>query len=250
MIGVTKNFDTWVFQESHVERMLDNAAYTAAHPDDTLLLAGPCRRANLKDGGAQSLLALGMMQSFQMSQTKPTQPMMAIGSGRLFYTSGKAQTSWTMGRILMNGRNLLRALYHSARSAGIDPSRFDDPACSPSGSQQFYLNLDSELYLIPIGLGAVIRDKSHGYVGGGYLELCCINSYSLAIAAGQNMALESVTGLADRILPFGEGSATRRPNAGNAPILEDQLNRVLGFIDTRVGDVQTEDIGNRQPQPV
>ena len=105
-LGVVKNFDTWKFQESYVERVMDNAAYTAAHPDDTLVMAGPARKHGLREGGAASLLAIGMLQAVNFTQTKPTQPMMAIGSGRSFYVSGKAQTQWSMGRLFVNGRNL------------------------------------------------------------------------------------------------------------------------------------------------
>ena len=126
-IGVVKGYDTWKFQESYVERIMDNAAYTAAHPDDTLVLAGPARKNAISEGGA-TMLAIGMLQTVNFTQSKPTQPMMAIGSGRSFYVSGKAQTQWTMGRLFVNGRNLLRVLYHNAVAGGVDPSKFDDAA--------------------------------------------------------------------------------------------------------------------------
>ena len=42
-LGITKNLQSWRFQDHYVERVMDNAAYTSAHPDDTLVLAGPAR---------------------------------------------------------------------------------------------------------------------------------------------------------------------------------------------------------------
>lgn len=230
-IGVTKGASTWSFQDHYVERVMDNAAYTAAHPDDTLVLAGPARKSSVtniaQDTGARSLLAIGMLQAAQFTQTKPTQPMMAIGSGRSFYVSGKAQTQWTFGRLFVNGRNLLRVLYHNARAAGIDVTRFDDVAAAAQ-EHQYYINLDSELYLVPFGLGAIFRDKNHNVVGGFYAELCMITSYAIGFNAGQNLILENVTGLSDRLLPFGESDAI----AATAGVPKSQLDAVLGFVDT------------------
>ena len=62
-LGIVKGFDTWVFQESYVERLMDNAAYSAAHPDDTLVLAGPARISSALQNGGADLLAIGMLQA-------------------------------------------------------------------------------------------------------------------------------------------------------------------------------------------
>jgi hypothetical protein len=236
-LGVVKGFDTWKFQESYVERVMDNAAYSSAHPDDTLVMAGPARSVAIQQGGAASLLAIGMLQAVSFNQTKPTQPMMAIGSGRSFYVSGKAQTQWTMGRLFVNGRNLLRVLYHNAVAGGIDPAQFDDVA-TDDANPQYFINLDSELYLVPFGLGSVFRDKSHDYVGGFYAELCAITSYATAWNAGQNLILENVSGLSDRLLPFGANSpAGIRPHATGNGIQKTDLDAVLGFVDGTPNDV-------------
>lgn len=226
-LGVVRGFDTWVFQNSYVERVMDNAAYSAAHPDDTLVLAGPARMTSLRNG-FENLLAIGMLQAVNFTQTKPTQPMMAIGSGRSFYVSGKAQTQWTMGRLFVNGRNILRALYHNAVAGGIDPSLFDDEAMDPN-APQYFINLDSELFLVPMGLASVFRDKTHNYVGGFFAELSMITSFAVGWNAGQNLILENVTGLSDRLLPFGSNSSTK---FGHPPgVLKTQLDTILGFID-------------------
>lgn len=232
-LGVVKNFDTWKFQESYVERVMDNAAYTAAHPDDTLVLAGPARKVNIAQGGAANMLAIGMLQAVNFTQTKPTQPMMAIGSGRSFYVSGKSQTQWTMGRLFVNGRNLLRVLYHNAIQGGIDPSQFDDIATDTSATgKKYFINLDSELFLVPFGMGTVFRDKMHGFCGGFYGELMMISSYAIGWNAGQNLVLENVSGMADRLLPFGADTPQGlRPHAAGNGIQASDLNAVLGFID-------------------
>lgn len=239
-IGITKGINTWSFQDHYVERVMDNSAYTAAHPDDTLVLAGPARKNTLKKAsdttGIGSLLAIGMLQAVQFTSTKPTQPMMAIGSGRSFYVSGKSQTQWTIGRLFVNGRNLLRALYHNARAANINVEDFDD-APARSVSSKYYINLDSELYLIPFGLACLIRDKSHGAVGGFYAELCMITSYAMGFNAGQNLMLENVTGLADRLLPFNDADDLYAPG-----VAKSTLDLALGFIDPTTSDLTAEDL--------
>ena len=121
-IGVTRSLGTWGFNNRHVERMNDNASYDAAHPDDTLILAGPARRSVARSdrSSARTLRALGMFQTFSMQSQAPVQPMMAIGSARSFFLRGKSQSSWSIQRVMLNGLNLLRALYHNAVEAGVN----------------------------------------------------------------------------------------------------------------------------------
>jgi hypothetical protein len=224
-IGVTKTLGTWSFQSNHVERILDNATYDAAHPDDTLILAGPARKGIVQPGRAspRTLMALGMFQNFGIQTQVPVMPVMAIGSGRSFFLRGKSQSNWTIQRAMINGRNLLRALYHNAIEAGVDPSQFDD-AASLSATSQYFINLDSELYYIPLGLAMVMRTKSHTLVASCYLELCIINSYGVSVAAGQAMIAEAVSGLCDRIVPFQPTEAMAPPNVGR-----NLMDAVLGL---------------------
>ena len=241
-IGITRNLATWRFQDHYVERLLDNAAYTAAHPDDTLVLAGPARVDTVDIGNSdgtsiQSLLAVGMLQNVQFGQTKQTQPVQAIGSGRSFFVSGKAQGQGIMQRLFVNGRNLLRVLYHNARAASLPVQQLDDPAAKRLEAQ-FYINLDSELYLIPFGLGTVFRTKAHDFVGGFYSELTMINNYSVSFQAGANMIAEQVQFMFDRLMPFGEDSLVQT----NVP--RATIDTVLGFIDNTVADAESEEIDN------
>lgn len=245
-IGITKGVEKWDFQSSHVERHMDNAAYEAAHPDDTLVLAGPPRKASLNGGtgitgngeGIGSLLAIGMLQSVQFTQSKPTQPMMAIGSGRSFFVSGKAQTQWNIARLFVNGRNLLRVLYHNAVAAGVDVSKMDDQAASKKQGQ-YFINLDSELYYVPFGLAAFFRNKAHDIVGAFYCELAMINSYAIGMTAGQNMILENVSGMADRLLPY-ELSSVALGGAPNGGVSRAQLDAMIDF----TAPSSSADLGN------
>ena len=201
--GITRGVNTWKMQDNYVERLMDNASFTSAHPDDTLVLAGPARhnvKANNAESFASALLPIGMLQNFSASQSKPTSPMMSIGSGRQFFVSGKAQTNWNISRLFVNGRNLLRVLHTQAVQANIDVSTFDDMVTDPSNSNaQFFGNLDSELFYVPFGLAVLFRDKVHHQIAAFYIELCMITSWNISFSAGQSFIAEGVGGLADRI---------------------------------------------------
>lgn len=215
-IGITRSFGTWQSNDHHVERAMDNSAYDAVHPDNTLILAGPARKGVAATfGGARSMRALGHFQQFAFSSTAPIQAAQGIGSARSFFLRGKSQTQWQCSRLMMNGFNLLRALYHNAVEAGINVDQFDDPAAPANSPQsQFFINLDSELYYIPIGFGITMRSKSRTLVGGCYLELCMIQNWGTQITAGSPLVAESVSGLCDRILPHQASDAMNSPRVG------------------------------------
>jgi len=214
---------TWKFQQTHIERLMDHAALTSAHPDDTLILAGPARWSSnpistdaatgISDAFVSSLLPIGMVQTFNAGIQKPTQPMQAIGSGRNFFVSGKSIGNAQIGRLFVNGRNLLRVLYTNAVQAGLDVSTFDDRASVSAtgavgtGKSEFFMNLDSELFLIPFGMACYFRDKVHNRLGAFYLELCMINSYNISVTVGQNLVMENVTMMFDRAWPITMGDA-------------------------------------------
>lgn len=237
-IGITRTLgaSTWKMQDNYVERIMDNAAYTAAHPDDTLVLAGPARQPTTVNTGSSGspearLLAIGHLQGAQFSQSKPTQPMMAIGSGRSFFVSGKAQGQCNLSRLFVNGRNLLRVLYHNARRGSLKVGQMDDKAALKSSSQ-YYVNLDSELYLVPFGLAVMFRDKVHDLLGSFYVELSMITSYAIGVSAGQNMIMEQTSVVFDRMRPFLETSIY-----SYAPD-KTTVDKVIGFTDTTVSDAE------------
>jgi len=250
--GITRGLLTWKFQDNYVERVMDNAALTAAHPDDTLVMAGtprvpgPPTNANTGASMGNALLAIGHLQQFQVTQQKPTQPVMAIGSGRSFFVSGKAQGQATLGRLFVNGRNLLRVLQHNSRRVpGFDVAKLDD---RPAGDrkQQYWVNLDSELYCIPFGLGALFRDKVHQNIGGFYAELCMITTYALGVTAGQNMVMEQTNVVFDRLLPFFENDVMEAW-AGGA-LTNGSLDTIMGWVDkTKVETDSDLDYIDNQP---
>ena len=197
-INAATSVDNWRFQDSYIERLMDNAAYTAAHPESTLVLAGPPRFNQVKD--ASDLLPLGILSQFALQIQKPTQMNLALGSGRSFPTSGKSQIGVSMQRMMLNGRNLVRAVYTQAVKSGLALENFDAPPVSSSRDEQFYFDMDSELFYLPVGLCILIRSKAHDAVAGIYIELFMFNSLQVQVAVGQNNIFESGSGVADRAL--------------------------------------------------
>lgn len=195
----------WNPQSDCIERIMDNAAYTSAHPDDTLVLVGPARFATLGNANPTNtadLLAVGMLQQMQVSQQRAVSPLQAIGSGRNYFLAGKPMVNFSIGRLFAKGPNLYKALYRNIMNdpkiAGFNPS---EPATSKQYTDGIF-NMDSELFLVPFGIAVAFRDKSGGNLGSFYIESCMISSYSIGVAAGQNMVMENVNGSADRIFPI------------------------------------------------
>lgn len=204
-VGVTNGLTTHDFQNNYVERLMDDAAFTAAHPNNTLVLAGPARFSAVSNI-AEDLLPLGMLQGFNFSTSRPTTPVMSIGSGRSFFLSGKSQIGFGMSRLLVNGRNLLRALQTQVvRNRGALQRSFLEPpgAAGADGlADTFWIDFDSEVFYIPFGLCVIYRSVSGDRIGGFYMELCMLNSFSSGFGAGQNMVMDNVQGVADRIRPL------------------------------------------------
>lgn len=210
------DISNWNFQNSYVERLMDHSALTSAHPDDTLVLAGPPRYLGPT---AQNLWTtmkpLGGVQNVQITSNNPVVPAQAIGSGRYFYLVGKPSHGINIARLFIKGKNLARAFYDNAIAAGIKPELFDDKAAAVSGqNENFLANMDSELFKIPFGLAILFRDKIHEGLGAVYIELCLMTNWSVGFTAGQSMILENVNLIADRIRPIDLGTYGAAPTTG------------------------------------
>jgi TPR repeat protein len=210
---VSNSISNWNPQGSYVERLMDNAAYTSAHPDDTLVLVGPSRFANIAGADVTTgavadisnvLFPVGMLQSLVVSQSRNVVPTTAIGSGRAFMMAGKSTTQLQIGRLFAKGRNLQRALMRGIKEIGdgdiSEKFNIYEPA-NPKGNPGAMYNMDSEAMLIPFGMAVMFRDKAGNDLGSFYIESCMINSYSVQLAAGQNVIMENVSAVCDRILP-------------------------------------------------
>ena len=208
---ITTNISSWRVSEHNVERLTDNIPFTSAHPDDTLVLVGPPRYAQL-EGNPGGLYAVGMLQQFTYSQQRALQPTQAIGSGRAFFITGKSTIQFQANRLFVKGKNLMRALYENAKSQGNLPieenGAFGERPIAP-GMPNFATNLDSPLFLVPFGLCIIYRDRSNSPLGGVYLENCLIGSFQSSITAGQTQIMENVNGMGDRLFAIDMGKGDK-----------------------------------------
>ena len=234
-MGLNKvtTINQWNPQDACIERLMDNAAYTSAHPDDTLVLVGPARHSSVVNGttGFAALQAVGMLQQMQVSQQRAVQPVQAIGSGRNYFLAGKPLVNFSIGRLFAKGPNLYRALYKNIMDEntikGFNPL---EKAVSDNYTDGVF-NMDSEMFLVPFGLVVAFRDKSGGNLGSFYMESCMISSYSIGIAAGQNMVMENINGSADRLYPIDLSSNTVAANffGGSNVVKKDQNGDFTDF---------------------
>lgn len=221
------SIDGWNPQDACIERLMDNAAYTSAHPDDTLVLVGPARFS--ATGNISDLKPVGMLQQMQVSQQRAVQPLQAIGSGRNYFLAGKPMVNFSIGRLFAKGPNLYKALYANVMTddviKGFNPS---ERATSDKYTDGVF-NMDSEMFLVPFGMAICFRDKSGGNLGSFYIESCMLSSYQIGVAAGQNMVMENLNGSADRLYPIDLSTADQTANFFNDP---GEGNLVQGPSDT------------------
>lgn len=215
--AVVEKVSQWGFQNYHIERLMDHSALTAAHPDTTLVFAGPSRWSGGASPDGQTniidkLLPLGMMQQVNIQQALGIVPAMAIGSARKFYLDGPTNNALTIARLLLNGRNLLRALATNAIQAGVNVKMLDAAAATINNGA-FLVNLDSEIFKVPVGFGAVFYDRTHHWIGSVYLEHARIQTYGLGWAPGQPMIMENVQMVFDRVVPIGTVVGVANPQA-------------------------------------
>ncbi len=245
MSGITKNFNDWNVSEHNVERLTDNIPFTSAHPDDTLVMVGPPRYSSLTN--PEKLYAVGMLQAFSYSQSRGLQPMQAIGSGRAFFVSGKSTVQFSIQRLFVKGKNLLRALYENAKDQGnLEITKTDAFGERPiaNGTPNFAINLDSPLFLVPFGLMVLYRDRSNAPLGGVYLENCMLANYSSALAAGQTTIMEQVSGIADRLFAVDLGSTGDLKDGWPVGRPADNSNGTPDKIEQYLFDGKAQKIGN------
>ena len=98
-------------------------------------------------------------------------------------------------------------------------NRYKIPAGDPQGN--IWLNLASDLFRYPIGLGLFLRDGNNDTVGAFYFENCHINNHGFATDAGGTILTENSSITFERMLPI-------------------DLDAVTLINDARIGNLQSE----------
>lgn len=221
------NFSDWSPYQNYVQYGLADGAY--AHGGFTMLAAGPPRLSDV--GGAinlasslattagassnQIVLPVGIIQNFNLTQTRAFSRIFELGSERSYFLSGRTVGQIGLGRVYYHGASLLRILYAYFMDlvpGGVPVSPMYPNAASinttnpheviiPPGYENIYLNLASDLFSQPIGLMLYIRDSNLRTLGALYFESAFVPNHSWAVDSQGVMIQESVGVQYERIVP-------------------------------------------------
>jgi len=218
-------FSDWSPYENFVQHGLADGAY--AHGGYTLLAAGPPRLSDvgsavalqgaLTSGGAAAnniVLPIGIVQNFNLTQTRNFSRVFELGSERSYFISGRTVGQIGLGRVYYHGSSLLRILYayyqDSLGGVVVDPMYLNQAAglqanphdvIIPPGYENIFLNLASDLFSQPVGMLMYIRDSHLRTLGSGYFEHAVIPNHTWAVDSQGLMIQEQAAIQYERLVP-------------------------------------------------
>jgi hypothetical protein len=209
----------------------------------TVLAAGPPRLANmgagaagslaggpaaestaavsnmLAPGGKQLVYPMGIVQNFNISQTRNFMRVWELGSERSYFVAGRNMGQIGLGRVYYHGASLLRILYayySDELRGGTQPltvramytnsfgNTVDNPhdVFIPPGYENIYLNLTSDLFAQPIGLMMLMRDVNLNTLSALYFEACYVPNHTFGVDA-QGVLIQEQCGIQyERTVPI------------------------------------------------
>ena len=166
----------------------------------------------------EDFAAIGLVQQVSISQSKAMQQLFEIGSNKPYFIPGRTVIQANVGRIVLNGDSLLKMFYPTAgeiegaegggaqnNEDAIEMNKFggDSP---PGGTltsdgeegggplhRQFFINLASGFFNMPMDLLLYLMDSEKNPVGGVMLKQCYVQSHQLAITARDTVVAENVS---------------------------------------------------------
>lgn len=237
-------FSDWSPYENFVQSGLVDGAY--AHGGYTMLAAGPPRLSDvgsavalqgaLTSGGAGAnniVLPIGIVQNFNLTQTRNFNRVFELGSDRSYFISGRTVGQIGLGRVYYHGSSLLRILYayyqdslggvvvdpmYSNQAAGLIANPHD--VIIPPGYENIYINLASDLFTQPVGMLMYVRDSHLRTLGSGYFEHVVIPNHTWAVDSQGLMIQEQAAIQYERFVPVAVTDVTlvtnERPYSGGS----------------------------------
>jgi len=214
-----KTLQTWIdkFTNDHAQP-LDTTAGDFLSSEAVVLLSGPPKLDSAIT--PTNLIPIGLVQNVQVTQAKQIQQLFEIGSKLPFFIPGRTTVQVGMARVLFDGPSLMQALYvyndgaselyipaisgdigtatsnpgQPYNTAGEDPVLIGtkEGGFETTNNAEFFINLASEFFNIPLGLGCVLYDMQQQAYGGFYLEECYIQSHRFSASAQQTVLMEDV----------------------------------------------------------
>lgn len=204
---VVNTFSDWVtkYKEQQLQHSHDQSMMTLMTPDESLLVIGPPRLIAGEDPVDADFTVVGLVNTIQYTETAQITPMKAIGSRRHIFAKTNAPVTGSIGRLMVLGSNLYRALY-SLTSAEDYLSLSTTMVNKDEGDTAWYTNIEEDLFRIPFGMGIVYASPAtmdEGLIyAAEYFEVCVLQSRQASLQTGQAMIMENVSFMADRIVPM------------------------------------------------
>lgn len=223
-----KNLDGWInkFTSEHVQN-LDTEAGDFLSSESVVLLSGPPKLEDQNTNtvhSASDLIPIGLVQNVQVTQAKQLQQLFEIGSRSSYFIPGRTTVQVGMARVLFDGPSLMQAMYIYNKNSNLyvpstganETASGDVPSANPglpynaagefpdvnigslssgfdtTNNAEFFINLASEFFNRPLGLGCVLFDMQQQAYGGFYLEECYIQSHRFSASAQQTVLMEDV----------------------------------------------------------
>jgi hypothetical protein len=210
----------WNWEDSHVAQ-----AYSSPHGIDSkasiaindiiesgtvLIAAGPADLDKAVENGSEGvrIVPIGLIESAQISMSKPLSRIFEIGSKLSYIIPGKTVGGIGISRVFFDGPSLLKALYFGeVRSDyATEKNKYAKFVSNPNnidgedsyqkfaniGSGNMAMNLASSFFDQPVGLAFYFKDQQNDEVGQIYLEGCRVSTYNIGISSSMNVLTEAV----------------------------------------------------------
>lgn len=201
--------------------------------------------------GNDALYPIGLLESFAIQQAQMVQKFFEIGARRSYQSAGRVQVAGSMGRVMFNGASLMRVLYAyypnkiaMANGKVIGPGSQDsvsrgimgacdaavatfpqihfaagaragvDPEAEDGETHSFLINLMSELFSHPFGMGVILRDNRNRNYGAMYLEDCFLTTHSWQISSSSTLITEAANFQCDAVVPMEFSTGRGSDNVG------------------------------------
>jgi len=228
------DLSNWDFYNSRVERDVSGGQFVSA--ESTLIAAGTPELSGNTGANASAVPAadsvypIGLLESFGIQQSKQLQKIFEIGSSRAYFIPGRVIGALNLGRTYYFGPSLLRVLYayYKADAAGDVQFTVDGAAelTLPNGQKipnpktplipgaqavrinrnpgvgHFFIDLASDLFSLPIGLGVFFKDLQNNSLGAMYIEQCYVQGHQFSVSSGSVLIMEGASLQYDRIEPI------------------------------------------------
>lgn len=142
------------------------------------------------------LVVVGSTQQIQITQQKQLQFTWEMGSRWGTIVPGRSNGTLALTKMMLRGESLMKALYGYITDEELD-ALYNKP-----GNGNFWLNLNSELFNRPTGLGLIMRDLESNQYASYFFQSSYISNHNFAVGSGTLVVGESVNMQFERMLPL------------------------------------------------